>query len=283
MPGSTTRATRTVAAKAPPAGADGPRASRLFNRSVEKAMDLLAAFGPERRVMNLPEMAAAAAITKSAAQRLAYTLEALGYLRKDPGSRRYATTPRLAELGMRYTSTSPLIDGAAPYLHDLNIKCGETVNLSEPDGADMVFVVSLPGHRQLSVQLPVGSRYPMYCTAAGRAYLSGLAQAEAGRLIAASRLEAYTPLTVTEPGERGRLGGPAREAGFAHALGEYFRGDINIAAPVRGPGGRPVAAVGISVPVTRWSFEAACAELGPLVSDVAQAISTRVPPGRRLP
>jgi DNA-binding IclR family transcriptional regulator len=274
----TTRALRPAPGETPAAAGKEP--SVLFNRSVAKALGLLAAFGPERRSMNLPEMAAAADLTKSAAQRLAYTLEALGYLRKDQVSKRYAPTPRLAELGMRYTTTSPLLESASPYLLDLNIKCGETVYLSEPDGTDMVFVVSLPGHRQLSVQLPVGGRYPMYCTAAGRAYLSGLAQEEAARVVAASRLRAYTPLTVVDPGEIEAMIAAARETGYAFARGEYFRGDINIAAPVHGIDGRPIAAVGISVPVTRWSFEDACAQLGPLVGDVAQTISAPLPSKR---
>ena len=61
----------------------------LFNQSVEKAFAILEAFGGERRALNLSEVAAAAGMTKSSAQRCTHTLEQLGYLRRDPHVRRW--------------------------------------------------------------------------------------------------------------------------------------------------------------------------------------------------
>ena len=248
--------------------------SPLFNQSLAKAFAVLEAFGIERRSMNLPEMAVAANITKSAAQRLAHSLEALGYLRKDAGSKRYSLTPRVTELGMRYMVTSPLIETAHPYLLDLNIKLGETVNLSEPDGLDMVFVQSFAGHRQISVQLPVGSRYPLFCSAAGRAYLSGVPKARADALIRQSELRAYTPMTLTDPQEIIAQTDAARIAGYAVTDSEFFRGDINIASPILGLADDAVAAVGVSVPVTRWTLKDAKERIAPLVMEAAQVLSS---------
>lgn len=258
------------------AAADSP----LFNQSLAKAFAILEAFSIDRRSMNLPELAAITGLSKSAVQRLTYTLESLGYLRKDPQSKRYSVTPRTLELGMRYTTTSSLIESASPYLLDLNIKCGETVNLSEPDGLNMIFVANYPGRRQISVQLPVGSCYPIYCTAAGRALLSGRPKAEADALIAASDIRGYTPTTIMDRAEIVRRIDEARTAGFAFAKGEFYRGDINLAAPIFGVEGRAVAAVGVSVPVTRWTFENACAEIAPQITEAAQNISSLYAPRR---
>jgi len=246
----------------------------LFNHSLSKAFSILESFSLERRAMNLPELAAATGISKSAVQRLTYTLEGLGYLKKTQPSKRYSLTPKAVELGMRYTTTSSLIESANPYLLDLNIKCGETVNLSEPAGVEMVFVTSFAGHRQISVQLPVGGSYPMYCTAAGRAYLSGLTKPEADALLDRSEIRGYTPATITDRNQLTGLLEEARLTGFAYAKGEFFRGDINIAAPIFGVDGLAVAAVGVSVPVTRWTFEDACDRIAPQVTEVAQAISS---------
>lgn len=254
--------------------------SPLFNQSLAKAFAILEAFSLDRRSMNLPELATITGLTKSAVQRLTFTLESLGYLRKDPASKRYSVTPRTLELGMRYTTTSSLIESASPYLLDLNITCGETVNLSEPDGLNMIFVATYPGRRQISVQLPVGSRFPIYCTAAGRALLSGLPKNRAEAVLGASDIKSYTPTTILDRAEIARLVDEARTAGFAFAKDEFYRGDINIAAPIRGVDGRAVAAVGVSVPVTRWSFEAACKEIAPQVAATAQNISSLFAPLR---
>ena len=254
--------------------------SPLFNQSLAKAFGILEAFSIDRRSMNLPELAAITGLSKSAVQRLTFTLESLGYLRKDPASKRYSVTPRTLELGMRYTTTSSLIESASPYLLDLNIKCGETVNLSEPDGLNMIFVSGYPGRRQISVQLPVGSRFPIYCTAAGRAFLSGSTTERVESIIGSSKIRSYTPNTILDRAEIIRLVDDARMAGFAFANGEFYRGDINIAAPVLGADGHAVAAVGVSVPVTRWTFENACADIAPQVTEAAQTISSLFAPRR---
>ena len=257
-----------------------PDMSPLFNQSLAKAFGILETFSIDRRSMNLPELAAMTGLTKSAVQRLTFTLERLGYLRKAPVSKRYSVTPRTLELGMRYTTTSSLIEGANPYLLDLNIKCGETVNLSEPDGLNMIFVSSYPGRRQISVQLPVGSRFPIYCTAAGRALLSGSSNERIRAVIGRSQIRSYTPDTILDSSEIIHLIEEARTAGFAFANGEFYRGDINIAAPVLGSDGSAIAAIGVSVPVTRWSFEDALTEIAPQVTEAAQMISSLFAPRR---
>src|SRR3546814_11732545 len=95
---------------------EDPMASPLFSMSFSKGIDVLAAFGPDRPFMNLPEMAAAAGISKSSAQRFAYTLETLGFLSKDPDRKRYALPPKIPELGSRYLLVDALVQRANPYL-----------------------------------------------------------------------------------------------------------------------------------------------------------------------
>lgn len=259
---------------------EGAAESPLFNQSLAKAFAVLEAFGVDRRAMNLPELASITGLSKGAVQRLTYSLESLGYLRKDAQSKKYSLTPRTLGLGMRYITSSTLVESARPYLLDLNIKCGETVNLSEPYGTDMIFTVSYPGRQQISVQLPVGGCYPIHCTAAGRALLSGLPRSKAEEIIGRSEIHSYTPATITERAKIIALVDEARHTGFAFALGEFFRGDINIAAPILGVDGQAIAAVGVSVPVTRWTFEDACAQIAPQVSEVSQTISSLFSPRR---
>jgi IclR family pca regulon transcriptional regulator len=113
---------------------NGRGGSSLFVNSVAKALAVLMVFGNDRRSMSLPEVAEATGIGKSAAQRFAFTLEALGYLRKDPVSRRYRVSPRILEFGVRYVPADELVEYATPFLSELNRHCMETVNLSRPDG-----------------------------------------------------------------------------------------------------------------------------------------------------
>jgi DNA-binding IclR family transcriptional regulator len=256
------QAIRIAAAKSP-----------LFNSSLAKGLAILAAFDSQNPTHSLPGLAAATGLTTSAAQRLSYTLESLGYLRRDPVSKQLALTPAVVELGLRYVQTDRLLKLSHAYLLDLNIKAGETVNLSVPSACDMVFVVSLLGHKQISVELPIGGRYPKYCTAAGRAYLSGVSPQAASAEIDRSELTRFTPQTITSAKRIKEMIEAARQTGYAWAEGEFYRGDINIASPVFNTRGDAIAAIGISVPASRWSLEEACREIAPLVIETARAIS----------
>lgn len=112
----------------------------LFNQSLEKGLAVLRSFGPSRSSMNLAEIAQAAGIAKSSAQRMIHTLEALGYVRKQAQSRRFQLTPKVMEIGYGYLAADILVGVATPYLAELNQITGETINLTEPDGTDMICV-----------------------------------------------------------------------------------------------------------------------------------------------
>jgi DNA-binding IclR family transcriptional regulator len=253
------------------------RASPLFNQSLEKGLGVLLAFSPQSDNLNLADIAQKCGISKSAAQRFAYTLEVLGYLRKDPVTKRYSLTPATLALGYRYLLVNRTVERANPFLLDLNHACGETVNYSEPDGADMVYVGRFPTNRTTPVHMPLGRRLPMYCTSSGRAWLSMVSVEERTRLIEACDRVAYTPRTITEVPALLALCAEAAQRGYAYSVGEYYAGDLNVGAAVLDASGRPLGAVNISAPSTRWTMARVHKELAPLVIETARLISTRQP------
>src|SRR6516162_9403340 len=200
----------------------------LFNSSVQKALTLLETFGGDRRTLGLAELAAAAGMTVSSAQRCIHTLVRLGYLRRDARLRRWVLTPRALSLTEAYLSGHALLDHATTHLIELNQASGESVSLSEPDGTDMVFIARFPSLRPFYIYMPVGRRLPMYCTASGRAYLSALPAAVARRILGRSRAAALTPTTLTDPQQIWKRVQAARDSGYAWSDQEYYRGDLTI-------------------------------------------------------
>ena len=71
--------------------------SPLFVNAVEKAMRVLMAFDGRQRHLSLSQIAALTRLDLSAAQRFTFTLAELGYLTKDPRTRKYELSPRLLE------------------------------------------------------------------------------------------------------------------------------------------------------------------------------------------
>ncbi len=243
-----------------------------FIGSVGRAFDVLHAFDGHVS-LGLTELARRAGITKSAAQRMTSTLSALGYLARDEGGR-WTLTPRTLAIGASYLATNPLIDRANPFLAELSRETGESVNLSIPDGADMVFVARFPSSHRIFVQMALGTRIPMFCTASGRAVLSGRESDEVRDELTRAEREAFTPRTLTDVSAIMARIDEARATGIAAAEEEFYLGDLAIAAPVRGAGDRIVGAVNISGPTSRWTPARLRAELGPQLLHTARAISS---------
>jgi IclR family pca regulon transcriptional regulator len=252
---------------------NGDTRDPLFNQSVEKALAILEVFGGERRAMNLAEISVAVGMTKSSAQRCTHTLERLGYLRRDARVKRWVLTPRSLSIAHAYLSGYPLIEQATTHLIDLNQASGESVSLTEPDETDMVFIARFPSHKRFFIHTPIGRRLPMYCTASGRAYLSALPAAEAQKIVRRSDIRQFTPLTLTDPAQIMERVELAREAGYAWSDQECYRGDLTIAAAVLGEDGRPVAAINISAPTSRWTLDELRAKLSSVLLETIRAAS----------
>ncbi len=259
----------------PQSQAEAP-ASLLFNQSLEKGLAVLAAFSAVRRTMTIGEIAEIAGINKSSAQRMVFTLEQLGYLRKHPQTRRYQLTPQVMKIGFNYLAADPLIDVANPFLSELTKLTTETTCLTEPDQADMVYVARFVSAHFVPVHMPIGSRIPMYCTGSGRAYLSALPEAEALAMVERADRIAHTPHTRTAVADIAQLLRETRQRGYAVNNEELFLGDMTIAAPVIGGNGRPLGAIHVVAPTSRWSMEDAQRKLAPPLLQCARAISSSV-------
>src|SRR3546814_10137367 len=178
------------------------------------------------------DVAQASGLSKRATQRFTHTLFALGYLRKNPITKEFSLAPRSLEVGLRYLQTSPLVNGSNPYLHSLNRACQETCCLAEPDGLDMVYVSRFPAHKEMFVNMPLGMRIPMFCTASGRALLSRLEPDVALDVLRKNKRAYYTANTITSMNQLEEILDEARTSGFAWANSEYYSGEINISAPI---------------------------------------------------
>lgn len=246
---------------------------RLFVGGVEKGLRVLAVFRDQPLPLSLSEIAESSGLGRSAAQRFVYTLKMLGYLRQDPATRRYALTPKMLDFGYAYLRNDSLVEKAFPYLLEASKRTDETVNLTELDDTEVVYVSRFPSRRGMSVDIVLGARMPAYCTAPGRAILSGLPEEAARDVIERSRREQLTRFTVTEPEQILERIRSIRERGYAVSNQESFVGDISVAAAVRNHRKEVLAAVNVAVPHPRWTAARAEKELAPVVIETARAIS----------
>ena len=120
----------------------------LFVNSLEKGLRVLLAFGASHPEMGVTEIAARTGLDKSAAQRFSNTLCALGYLAKNPRTRRYRPAIKCLDFAQAYLWTDALLKIASPRLIELGGRLGETVNLARIDGPDIVYEIGRASCRE---------------------------------------------------------------------------------------------------------------------------------------
>ena len=250
-----------------------PERSSLFVGSVEKAFQVLEAFKDSHRMMSMAEIARAADLDRSATQRLVHTMEQLGYIRRLPDSALYGLASKVLRLSYNYLRSREIIDRASPYLLEISHAVGETSNLQELDGTDIVFLARFPGRHLVNVDFAVGSRLPAVFTASGRAMLSKLEVSTRREIIRATSLQPITQMTETDPKLLLQRIDEAARQGFAIVQNQTVIGDLSVAAAITDHHGAPIGAINVSVPSTRWTVEKAEEQLLPHVLLAATSIS----------
>jgi DNA-binding IclR family transcriptional regulator len=268
------RKRKTAAAKPRGEVAD-PSASSLYVQSVEKAMKVLTAFDGSKRQLSLSEISSLTGFDMSATQRFTYTLAALGYLIKDPDSRKYELSPRLLDFTYHYLTSNDLVSRATPYLQQLGSETEEATNLTVLDDTDIVFVLRIVSRNVFNAHVITGSRLPAYCTAPGLAILATLADGEIDDILARTNLVPHTPSTVYQPRKIKDRIAQIRRQGYAHTEDEYFVSDISTAAAITNAHGRGIGAVNIAVARSRWQADRDEKRFADLVISTASAISAR--------
>jgi IclR family transcriptional regulator, pca regulon regulatory protein len=249
-----------------------PKSDRLHVESVSRAFRLLEAFANSTRPMSLSQLASAAGVDKSAAQRLCHTLRSLGYLERvhrglQPGR-------KLLDRSYDYLRSNSLVVRSHPILVELRRESEERIALSLFDDVTMVYAVGLDSKRDAYYAHMAGRRVPTFCTSAGRAVLARLSDAQILDILARSNRTPLTPKTTIGIDANFHQVKRARSAGYSLTLEESMIGEVVIAAAVTDERGLPCAAVSLAGSLSEWTPKAFERKFGPLVVSTARAIST---------
>ncbi|QPC44370.1 IclR family transcriptional regulator [Kaustia mangrovi] len=267
--------------KTPPkrrAAGEGRRGEPLFVASLEKGLRVLKAFGEDRPSMGLGEIAAATGLDKSAAQRFANTLYELGYLTKDPVTRRYQPGVRLLDLAFPFLCHNRLAEVAIPRLIEAGRVYDTTVNLCQLDGLEIVYTLRIPNEKSAFIATVLGRRMPAYCTAGGVVMLAFRPDEEVEAIVDASDRRPMTRHTIVERDAVLKRIAKARENGYDVGVSQAQPNEISVAAPIFDRRKQVFAAVQIPILMPRWTEAAAHRKIAPLAIEIARGLSGQVSP-----
>lgn len=105
-----------------------PEAS-FYNRSLERALQILGAFSFETRELTLVELSSTLRLSKSTVYRLTSTFSNYGFLQYNEAEKKYSLGPKLFELGGIVAASFSLRKAASAHLTQLYTKLEKTVFL----------------------------------------------------------------------------------------------------------------------------------------------------------
>jgi DNA-binding IclR family transcriptional regulator len=228
---------------------------------------VLRALEGEDTGLSLSQIAQRVGLARSTVQRIVESLSAEQFLIAAGPSAGVKLGPALLRLA---ASASPDFTRVTrPVLQELSRAAGETVDLSVLKGGGAVFVDQVTGSQRLRAVSAVGERFPVHCTANGKALLSALPAEGAARLLL-EPLERFTPNTLGTCRAVLAQVATARRTGVAFDLEEHTEGICAVGTAYLDPLGRPVA---ISVPVPTARFERNKEELVQRLLDARKRIT----------
>jgi len=228
--------------------------------------------------LTVREAAAGLGLPRSSVHELMHTLAELGAIGPaDAGSGRYTLGLLLHELGSAYLSEVDVAREGHQVVERVASACGETVHLATLDGAEVVYLAKVDSIHAVRMVSAVGRRLPAHCTGVGKALLSGLDDAELARRFGGddASLPAMTAHSIPTLAALREALAQVRRRGYATDDCESNRDVRCVAAPVFDHRGAMVAAMSISVPVSRTADDWP-GELATLVSEGARELSRRL-------
>jgi DNA-binding IclR family transcriptional regulator len=215
---------------------------------LQRAAKVLRAVGEQGGGLRLAELAPHVDLAKTTLHRIVTALTDERLLRVDPGGRIWLGSGIAA---LARAGSGDLAEQLRPVLVDLHRAVDETVDLSVLDGASARFVDQIASRHRLRAVSTVGSAFPLYCSANGKAMLAALPATVADELVPA-RLEAFTPHTIVDRGALFAELDAIRAAGVAFDHEEHTVGIAAVGVAVRA-GDTVLGAISVPAPAERFA------------------------------
>ena len=228
--------------------------NELYVQALARGLTILALFDVEHPEWSLNDICLRTGISKTTAYRMLRTLEWKGFVAFDADTERYHLGPAMipgAYLSLSYVS---FVRSTHPFLEDLAVSTGETVELTVESAQGAVVVDQVATSHPFKPNLPTGRILRNVANSAVRMWVALRPEEDRARLLREPLLK-FTRHTTTDPKELAAMLEKAAVEGVAYDMEEQDLGACAVSAPVFGPGGDVLAVLTVVAPSDRFGPE----------------------------
>ena len=242
--------------------------------SLEKALSILELAINEGRNLGVTEISRKLGMGKGTVHRILSTLKARRFFYQSKSTKLYGLGVRTLEIGMVSKREKYLRNAIAPFLMDLHEKCKETVNAAMWEYNEIRYIYRLESEEMLRISTSAGARFPGYCAATGKIFLSYMSDEDIRQIYGRKNgLKKLTERSISSVGALIQEIEKVRVNQLAIDDEETLVGVYCVAAPVLSPNGECVVAISISAPKNRVAVKTG-EKFAKLLSETARNISS---------
>lgn len=216
------------------------------NQSVERALSVLRTFISGRAEMRMSDMAKATGLSASTTSRLLATLEAAGFVEREPVSGLYRLGLDVVSLAAGVLNSHPVHRAARQIAQNLAAELGLGANVALRRGDRLFYLLNFEGKQAPRSFVLSGRTNPLHATGLGKALLSGMTSVQRRAVISDATLVSYTPHTITEREELNVEIDRAISRGYFTEIEELALGRACVAAAIRDASGEVIAGLSVS-------------------------------------
>lgn len=225
--------------------------------ALEKAILVLEKLASSERPIGLAELTEEIELPRQTIHRILQQLVETGLIIRAPQKDRYVIGPAMTRLSALALAS---LNGRPPVraiLDQLVKETEETCNIGILDQDEIVYIERVEGISPLRLQLQVGSRVPVHCTAIGKLLVAEQHKNVRTRILKATHLQKFTDKTLTDPAALETEFADIRFNGYSFNNEEFVEGLTAIAVPISDQRGKAIAALAVHAPSVRMDLQKA--------------------------
>ncbi len=225
--------------------------------------------------LGLSEVAQKVGLPISTTHRLLSTLQQENFVRYETERGVWLVGVQSFIVGSAFLRSRELTAIARPLMRELMERSGETVNLAVEDRGEAVYVAQIECSETMRAIARPGGRAALHASAIGKALFGAMSEDEVDKILAAQGMSKETEKTIISQRTLWADLEEVRKRGFAIDDEENSLGLRCVAAAIFDEYGRPIAALSLSGPTVRITWDEV-PRLGLSVKQTADQITARL-------
>jgi len=242
--------------------------------NLERSFVIMECLGESSEGLTFTELAKQTGLPQNSIFRICKTLESLGYLTRNPDSKRHILTQKIITLALgAITPGKNIVNQAAPFLKELAEETGETCCLGTIVNQRGVVLAVEDGSNPFRFHIDLGTSFALHTAAPGKAMMAKLEHKE--RFVRELTMEKFNENTITSHEDLLSHLQKVEKLGYGVDDEEEHHGQRCVGAAIRTHNGNGVCAIWITAPSSRLKKQK-LKEVGKRIQEVCQQIEEKL-------